>query len=251
MLDSSEYWRGKIALITGATHGIGLRLAERLAAKGVKIATIYRNNDAQAKAFTEMTASFGTQGVVVKGDVTDKISLTQLIESAKDEWGRIDFLINNVGVDIWGPIVELSEDDWLRAQEIILNVPFRLAKLCLPVMRGQKFGRILMMGASSRNYMEGQANLAPFGIHKGALNIFTKTLALEEIQHGITVNMVAPGSTAESGVHDEQDRIPISKIPLGRRISRDEVVEAILYFLSENASSVTGQFLGVNGGCST
>lgn len=251
MVDSNEYWNGKTAVITGATHGIGLRLAERLAERGVKVATIYKSNDEQAKAFTDTMASLQTESIVFKGDVTDKSSLERLVHSAYQQWGRVDFLVNNVGIDIWGPIGELSEDDWLRSQEVILNVPFRLVKLCLPIMRKQNFGRMIMMGASSRNYMEGQTNLAPFGIHKGALTIFTKTLALEEIRNGITVNMVAPGSTAEAGVHDEADRIPISKIPIGRRITRDEVTEAILYFLSENAGSVTGQFLGINGGCST
>lgn len=251
MRQATNYWRGKTAVITGATHGIGLKLAERLAQKGVKIATIYKANDEQAKAFTEMAASFETESIIIKGDVTDKTSLAQLFKSAISQWSRIDFLVNNIGIDIWGPIFDISEEDWLKSQEIILNVPFRLVKLCLPAMRSQGSGRIIMMGASSRNYLEGQANLAPFGIHKGALNILTKTLALEEISNGITVNMVAPGSTLESGVHAEEDRIPISKIPIGRRISRDEVTEAILYFLSENAGSVTGQFLGVNGGCST
>jgi len=98
--------------------------------------------------------------------------------------------------------------------------------------------------------MKGQAGLAPFGINKAALQIFTQTLALEEIENGITANMVARGSTADAGVNKEEDSIPISKIPIGRRMTRDEVTEAILYFLSENAESVTGQFIGINGGCS-
>jgi NAD(P)-dependent dehydrogenase (short-subunit alcohol dehydrogenase family) len=117
-------------------------------------------------------------------------------------------------------------------------------------MRNQKFGRIINVGASSKNYMQGQPGLAPFGVFKGALNIFSQTLALEEISYGITVNVVAPGSTADSGTKKEEDRIPISKIPIGRRISKDEVTEAMLYFMSENAAGVTGQFIGVNGGCS-
>lgn len=245
------YWDGRVAVITGATHGIGFRLAERLAAKGVRIAAIYKSNDDQAHSLAESIASLKSESVIIKGDVLEKDKLKELIDSATDKWGRVDFLINNVGIDKWSPVSELSEEDWLLSQEIILNVPFRLIKLCLPIMHEQHFGRIIMMGASSRNYMEGQAGFAPFGVNKGALNILTKTLALEEISKGITVNMAAPGSTAESGVNKEEDRIPLSKIPLGRRMARDEVTEAILYFLSENAGSVTGQFIGINGGCST
>lgn len=251
MKEYDMYWQGRVAIITGATHGIGLRLAERLAERGVKIATMYKSNDEQAKSFAETIASLNSESIIIKGDVIEKHNLERLVGNVIDKWGHIDFLVNNIGTDISGPISDLTEEDWILSQEIIINVPFRLIKLCLPIMHKQHFGRIITMGASSRNYMEGQTNLAPFGVNKGALNILTKTLALEEISKGITVNMVAPGSTAESGVNKEEDRISISKIPLGRRIERDEVTEAILYFLSKNAESVTGQFIGVNGGCST
>jgi Dehydrogenases with different specificities (related to short-chain alcohol dehydrogenases) len=244
------YWRGRAAIITGATHGIGLRLAERLAEKGVHIATIYRSHDERAKSLADTVASLGAGSVVIKGDVIEKDNLKRLAECVLSKWGRIDFLVNNIGTDIWGPVYDLTEEDWMLSQEIILNVPFRLIKLCLPAMRARRFGRIINLGASSCNYMEGQASMAPFGVNKGALNILTKTLALEEISKGITVNMVAPGSTAESGTKSEEDRIPVSKIPLGRRMTRDEVTEAILYFLSKDAGCVTGQFIGVNGGCS-
>ena len=144
----------------------------------------------------------------------------------------------------------MSIEDWLQTEKLVLNIPFRTVKACLPIMRNQGFGRIVNIGASSKDYMKGQAGLAPFGVFKGALNIFSQTLALEEIKNGITVNVVAPGSTADAGTNMEKDRMPISRIPIGRRISRDEVTEAILYFLSENAAAVTGQFIGVNGGCS-
>jgi len=246
----NDYWNGKAALITGATHGIGLRLAERLSEKGVKIATIYRNNDDQANDLKKIIDDNGSESYIIKGDILDKNNIKTLIDGTVNKWNRIDFLINNIGIDITKEIYNLSEEEWIMSQEIMVNVPFRTIKLCLPIMRKQKFGRIINMGASSRNYMKGQFGLSPFGINKAALTIFTQTLALEEIKNGITSNMVAPGSTADSGVNKEEDRIPISQIPIGRRIARDEVVDGILFFLSENANSVTGQFLGINGGCS-
>jgi len=246
----NDYWKGKIALITGATHGIGLRLAERLSEKGVKISTIYRKNDDQADTLKKIINDNGSESYIIKGDILDKNNIKTLIDGTVNKWNRIDFLINNIGIDITKEIFNLSEEEWIMSQEIMLNVPFRTIKLCLPIMRKQKFGRIINMGASSRNYMKGQFGLSPFGINKAALNILTQTLALEEIKNGITSNMVAPGSTADSGVNKEEDRIPISQIPIGRRINRDEVVDGIIFFLSENASSITGQFLGINGGCS-
>jgi 3-oxoacyl-[acyl-carrier protein] reductase len=225
-------------------------LAERLAEKGVRIATIYRSSDEQAANFEKAIKSLCSDCLVLKGDIADSKNQRALVDTTYAKWNRIDFLVNNIGIDISGRIADLTEEEWLLSQELILNVPFRTIKRCLPIMQQQKSGRIVTIGASSRDYMTGQAGYAPFGINKGALNIFTKTLALEEIENGITVNMVAPGSTAESGVNPEEKRMPVSKIPIGRRISRDEVTEAIVYFLSENAGSVTGQFLGVNGGCS-
>jgi len=246
----NNYWDSKVAIITGATHGIGLRLAERLSEKGVKISTIYRNNDDQANDLKKIINNNGSELLIIKGDIVDKNNIKALIEGTISKWNRIDFLINNIGIDISKEIYNLSEEEWNISQEIMLNVPFRIIKSCLPIMRKQKFGRIINMGASSKNYMKGQAGFTPFGLNKAALNILTQTLALEEIKNGITSNMVAPGSTAESGVNKEEDRIPISQIPIGRRINRDEIVDGIIYFLSENANSVTGQFLGINGGCS-
>jgi 3-oxoacyl-[acyl-carrier protein] reductase len=246
----NDYWNGRAAIITGATHGIGLRLAERLSAKGVRISTIYRDNDDQANNLKKIIDNNGSELFIVKGDITDKNNIKTLIEETINKWNRIDFLINNIGIDVKSEIYNLSEEEWIKSQEIMLNVPFRTIKLCLPVMRKQQFGRIINMGASSRNYMKGQAGLSAFGINKAALYILTQTLALEEIKNGITSNMVAPGSTSESGVNKEEDRIPISQIPIGRRINRDEVTDGIMFFLSENANSITGQFLGINGGCS-
>jgi 3-oxoacyl-[acyl-carrier protein] reductase len=99
--------------------------------------------------------------------------------------------------------------------------------------------------------MKGAAGLGPFGVHKAALEVLTKTVALEEIAHGITVNMVAPGSTEGAGTLREEERIPVARIPLGRRVGLGEVADAVLYFFSERSGATTGQFLGVNGGLST
>ena len=241
----------RTAIITGATRGIGRGLFHRLAKSKANIATIYHKDVDSASRFESEAKKGGIEYIIEKMDITDFEHIPKFVEKVINKFGRIDYLINNVGVDIWGDIADISLKEWEKSQDVILNAPFIFCKHVLPIMRKQKFGRIINIGASSKNYMTGVPGLAPFSVNKAALTVFTKTLALEEIKYGITVNMVAPGSTRDAGVIPEKNRIPISQIPIGRRVEIDEVVDAIMYFLSENANGVTGQFVGVNGGLST
>jgi 3-oxoacyl-[acyl-carrier protein] reductase len=241
----------RAAIITGATKGIGHGIAERLIAVGVNIATIYHGDDEAAGRLKKEGEAAHVRTLIEKIDVTAFSALEDFAALVLKEFGRIDYLINNVGIDIFKPVAELTFSDWRLSQDIILNAPFVLSKCVLPVMRKQGYGRIVNIGASSKDYLKGTSGLAAFGVHKGALTLLTKTLALEEIANGITVNMVAPGSTRNAGIFPEEERIPISSIPLGRRIEIGEVVEAVMYFLSDQAGSVTGQCIGVNGGLST
>jgi len=241
----------KTIIITGATRGIGKGLFNRLSSEQFNFATIYHSDEKSADLLRADCAEKNIDCLIDKVDITDFKQVQLFIDKVIGKYGRIDYLINNVGTDIFKTIWDTSFDDWKKSQDIILNAPFILCKSVLPIMRQQQFGRIVNIGASSKDYMKGVAGLGPFATHKAALTVLTKTLALEEIKNGITVNMVAPGSTKDAGTNPEEKRIPVSQIPIGRRIEIDEVVEAIMYFLSNNAGSTTGQFIGVNGGSST
>jgi len=240
-----------VAVITGATRGIGRAVALRLASRGVSIATVYRNDVTAASALSEELARLHVDSLVLRCDVRDFEGLRGFAKQVASHFGRVDFLVNNVGLDIFKTIDAVNFDEWRISQDVILNAPFVLTKEILPLMREQHFGRIIMLGASSRDYEKGAAGLGPYGVHKAALKVFMRTLALEEVSHGITVNMVAPGSTSGAGSLPDEQRIPLSRIPIGRRILLDEVVGAIDYFLSDSAAAVTGQCLGINGGMST
>lgn len=241
----------RLAIITGATRGIGKSLSLRLAKEGVNIATLYHQDEASAEEWKNLAGQEGIEPFIEKVDVADLKELAKFVDRVHRCFGRIDYLVNNVGTDIAATVHDIAPEEWHRSQDILLNAPFYLSKAVLPHMRDRRFGRIVNIGASSKDYCKGAAGLGPFGVHKAALSILTKTLALEEIQNGITVNMVAPGSTQGAGVNPEDKRIPISQIPIGRRVEPEEVVEAVLYFLSDKAGATTGQFLGVNGGLST
>ena len=241
----------RVALITGATKGIGHGIFQRLISDSVEIATIYHLDETAAERFHKAAKDAGVRTFIERFDIQDLDGLPAVVQSVVDKFGRIDYLVNNIGVNIFKPVVELNLEEWRRSQDIILNAPFVLCKHVVPIMRKQGFGRIVNIGASSKDYTKGTPGLSAFGVHKGALALFTKTLALEEISNGITVNMVAPGSTQGAGSFSEEERIPVTHIPIGRRVQIDEVVDAIMYFLSEKAASVTGQVIGVNGGLST
>ncbi len=241
----------RTAVIPGATRGIGRGLFHRLGKLGVNVATVYHADETAALRFQEEAKELGIGYHIEKMDIRDFKGIELFIAKVHEKFGRMDYLVNNVGIDDCKPIFDESMEEWRMSQDIILNAPFFMSKLVLQYMREQKFGRIVNMGASSKDYYNGAAGLGPFGVHKAALTVLTKTLALEEIRNGITVNMVAPGSTKDAGVNPEGKRIPVSQIPIGRRVEIDEVVDAIMYFLSDNSNSVTGQFIGINGGLST
>lgn len=241
----------RVAVITGATRGIGKGIFNRLASQGVNIATIYKKDNESANKLEQEAKDFGILYYLDCFDIREFGRLDSFINEVKKKFGRIDYLVNNVGTDNFKNIFDTSFEEWKLSQDIILNAPVYLSKLVLPIMRAQKFGRIINIGASSKDYYKGAPGIGAFGVHKAALTVFTKTLALEEIKYGITVNMVAPGSTKNAGSNPEEKRIPIEQIPIGRRVEIDEVVDAVMYFLSDNSKSVTGQFIGVNGGLST
>lgn len=241
----------RTAIITGATRGIGRGIAARLASQGANIATVYHADEASADALKRLCGEKKSPLFIEKLDVRDFGRIPGFVGRVVERFGRIDYLINNVGADIFKTIDDVSFDEWRASQDLILNAPFLFCKAVLPYMRKEKFGRIINIGASSKDYMKGQPGLGPFAVHKAALTVLTKTLALEEIQNGITVNVVAPGSTRDAGTAPEELRIPVDRIPIGRRIEIEEVVEAVMYFLSDTAGSTTGQFIGVNGGLST
>lgn len=238
------------AIITGGTRGIGRAVALRLASRGVSIAALCRSGGEDAASLSSELGRLGVQALIATCDVRDFAGLREFAGKVASRFGRVDYLVNNVGIDIFKTIDAASLEEWRRAQDVILNAPFVLTKEILPGMRQRRFGRIVMLGASSRDYERGAPGLGPFGVHKAALKVLVRTLALEEISHGITVNMVAPGSTAGAGSLPEEKRLPVSSIPIGRRVSLDEIVDAIDFFLSDSAAAVTGQCLNVNGGMS-
>lgn len=241
----------RVALITGGTRGIGRGIALELARQDVNLAVIYGADQHSAEKLREDIVGLGGKVFLIRYDISQLDKINDIVCQVKGYFGRIDYLINNTGINIFKSINEVMFKEWKLSQDIILNAPFLFCQAVIPIMREQHYGRIVNISASGSDYLKGVAGLGPFGVHKAALVVLSRTLALEEISNGITVNVVAPGSTKDAGDMPEDQRIPVSRIPLGRRVEIDEVVHGVLYFLSDKSSGVTGQLLGINGGLST
>jgi len=189
-------------------------IAKRLIGTGVDVATVYHRDSEAADRFRKEAKESGCRMIIERMDVTDFSALDRFVSSVMKEFGRVDYLINNVGIDTLDKSVhDMTFDEWKLSQDVLLNAPFLLCKSVIPTMRKQGYGRIINIGASSKDYRKGIPGLSAFGVHKGALAIFTKTLALEEITNGITVNMVAPGSTKNAGTFPEEKENPGKQYP--------------------------------------
>jgi NAD(P)-dependent dehydrogenase (short-subunit alcohol dehydrogenase family) len=212
---------------------------------------VYHDDDRSARELQDICENAAVRLLIWKKDVANPTWINNFVSTIIEEFGGVDYLVNNVGINIFKRISETSFAEWKLAQDIILNAPFIMCKAVIPSMRIQKFGRIVNIGASAADYLKGAPGLAAFGVHKAALTVLTRTLAMEEIRHGITVNMIAPGPTENAGDIPDRDRISIDSLPLGRRTQISEIVDSVTYFLSDNACGITGQVLNINGGMST
>jgi NAD(P)-dependent dehydrogenase (short-subunit alcohol dehydrogenase family) len=243
---------GKVALITGAGRGFGRATAERFAAAGADLALHYRASSAGCDEVARQVTARGGRAQLLQADLTDGAAIDRLAAAALDAFGRVDILVNNAGVLNLGPFVESDEAAW-RA-EIELNVfgPLRLTRALLPGMiaRGAG-GRIVNI--ASQVALSGWGGMAVYSGTKGFLLSWTKSLAREVGQHGITVNAIGPGSIItdmNARVYpDEAARQKrAAELPLRRLGSPRDVAECALFLASDAGGFLTGQMLGPNGG---
>jgi 3-oxoacyl-[acyl-carrier protein] reductase len=158
----------RVAVITGATRGIGRGLFRRLSTHGYSIATFYHRDEEAAKSFVQEAKKDCVTYLIKKIDIEELEKLPVFIDEVNARFGRIDYLVNNVGYDDFSSIYDLTLSDWKKSQDIILNAPFVLIKAVLPIMRKQQFGRIVNIGASSNDYFKGVKNAAALCTPKAA-----------------------------------------------------------------------------------
>jgi NAD(P)-dependent dehydrogenase (short-subunit alcohol dehydrogenase family) len=246
--------RGKVAIVTGGSQGIGRAIATQLAAEGVRTVIAARtaaNLEEAAKAMRKVTRG---EILPISCDVSQRAAVQRLVADTVASFGAVDILINNAAGSGSGGLGELSDHDWLRHLDVKLLGYVRCAREVLPHMQRKNWGRIVNIGGEAAR---GNGGYASGAVNSAVVN-FTKKLSDEVARYGITVNAIHPGSTrtqrrehaaARKGVSlDELVKEQIQRIPIGRLIEPEDVAYTVLYLVSARAGAITGQVLGVDGG---
>ncbi len=238
----------RIALVTGASRGIGQAIARRLATEGALVIAAARGLEALERLVAEITAS-GGQATALRMDVSDAASIAEGVKAALERHGGVDVLVNNAGVTEDALILRMSRESWDRVLATNLTGTFLLTQAIVKAMVRKRYGRIV--NVSSVVGLMGNAGQANYAASKAGLIGLTKTVARELASRNITCNAVAPGfiETEMTEKMTQEAREALSgQIPLGRLGSAEDVAEAVAFLASEGASYVTGQVLNVSGG---
>ncbi len=241
---------GRVALVTGASRGIGRAIAQRLAAQGAVVVAAARGENAQA-VVADITAAGGA-AEAASLDVTEAGAPERFVAAALERHGRIDILVNNAGITRDQLLLRMKRDDWDAVIATNLTAAFALTQAALKPMIRQRGGRIICI--SSVVGQSGNAGQANYAASKAGMIGFAKAAALEVASRGITVNVVAPGmieTDMTRALTDSAREEWAAKIPLRRLGTPDDIAGAVCFLASDEASYITGHVLAVNGGMRT
>jgi 3-oxoacyl-[acyl-carrier protein] reductase len=238
----------KVAIITGASRGIGRLIAVALAAQGAKIVASARNAEALETLTAEIKA-LGGDALAVVADVSVEADANNLIDRAVATYGKVDILINNAGITRDGLLLRMKSDDWDAVLDTNLKGAFLCTRAAAKFMSKQRSGRIINI--SSVVGQMGNPGQANYCASKAGLLGLTKSVARELARRNVTVNAVTPGFIVTDMTEDMNDKARealTEQIPLGRLGEAEDVANAVLFLASDRSSYITGQVLGVNGG---
>ena len=242
--------RGRVALVTGGTRGLGAAITQRLAADGLHVAAVYASDDARAEIFANEAAAIGSVSVH-RCDISENASCVDLVGEITQQFGGIDYLVNNAGLLVEERIDRIGADTWDRALAVNLSGSFFLAQAVWQHMVAQQFGRIVNI--SSVTAFMGNPREAAYGAAKAGLHGLTRSLALAGARRGITVNCVVPGvyATDMTAAMSEKEQEAIkAMIPIGRHGRPEELAHTVRHLLDDLAGYLTGAVLVIDGGLS-
>ena len=238
----------KVAIVTGASRGIGRLLAIALAGQGAKVVVSARNLEALQKLAAEIKAQ-GGEALAVAGDVAIEDDANDLIKQAVAAYGQVNILVNNAGITRDGLLLRMKDADWDAVLDTNLKGAFHCIRAVAKVMVKQRSGRIINI--SSVVGEMGNAGQANYCASKAGLLGLTKSVARELAKRNVTVNAITPGfivTDMTDGMTDKAREALTEQIPLGRLGEAEDVANAVLFLASDQSTYITGQVLGVNGG---
>jgi 3-oxoacyl-[acyl-carrier protein] reductase len=239
---------GRVAVVTGGTRGIGAAIAAWLAERGASVVVSGRDADRVQGAVKAMDG-LGGRVVGLAADVVKREDADRLVDAARQEFGRLDVVVNNAGITRDTLLVRMKDDDWDRVMEVNLRGAFLMTRAAAKVMMRQRSGRVINI-ASTAGAM-GNAGQVNYSAAKAGLIGFTKAAARELAHWSILVNAVAPGlieTDMSAAIPDAARQALLAQVPLGRIGTAREVAEVVGFLAGDGASYVTGQVFHVNGG---
>lgn len=240
---------GKIAIVTGGTRGIGRAIALDLAANGADIAINYRKSVDLAKELAEIIRGMGRRALVIQADVSSFDDAQAMVEKVLNDFGQVDILINNAGMNWDGVVWKMSEEQWDRVISVDLKGTFNYTRAVTPVFREQGSGKIVNI--TSINGLRGKFGQTNYSAAKAGVIGFTKACARELGRYSVNVNSVAPGLIETEMVKEAPQKVrdmALAEIVLGRLGLPDEVAYVVTFLCTDKARHITGQVIQVDGG---
>lgn len=241
--------KGRCAIVTGATRGIGKAIAIKLASLGADIVINYRKSEEEAKEVQKEIDSLGVKSLLVQADISIEEDAKRLIDEAKKNFGKIDILVNNAGIVKDNLIVRMKKEDFDKVIDVNLKGTFNCMKQVTPIMMKQRQGKIINM--SSVIGLVGNAGQSNYAAAKAGIIAMTKSLAKELGGRNIQINAVAPGfidTAMTEGLSDKVKEEALKQIPLKKFGKPEDVAKAVAFLASEDADYITGQVIHVDGG---
>lgn len=244
---------GDLAIVTGASSGLGVQFAKALASQGANIALFARREDRLKDVAENIKKEFDVEVKYYVTDVTDSTKVSENIAKVIEDFGKIDILVNNAGLGLSAETTETTDEDWLKMMDVNINSLFYMARECAKNMKKNGYGRIINLGSIHSSVALANGALTMYTTTKGAVENMTKALAVEWAKDGITVNAIGPGYFASEMTQDLLEDESFNQFiaisdPMGRTGKPGELDTALLMFASHHSSYTTGQLLTVDGG---